>query len=205
MEGFDVYRELEKAVWNYQAGTIIRLFNAFPQHRLPLSAIKMAGLAHAKFMIEEHVIPLDYNDGETLLHSLIPGTAHYQMDIIYRAIFCYLLEAKADVNARMGENQVCSYATPLEYALEARSDWAITKLLKAGASVTNFLQDEVVLKNGWFSYRTSCQASVVAFLAANKCYNFRLPKDVVLLIAKKLWTKRYSMSWVISEINERIE
>jgi hypothetical protein len=23
MEGFDVYRELEKAVWNYQAGTII--------------------------------------------------------------------------------------------------------------------------------------------------------------------------------------
>jgi len=193
-----VYRELEKAVWNYQAGTIIRLFNAFPQHRLPLCAIKMAGdVGHAKFMIEEHVIPLDYNDGETLLHSLIPGTAHYQMDIIYRAIFCYLLEAKANVNARMGENQVCSYATPLEYALEARSDWAITKLLKAGASVTNFLQDEVVLKNGWFSYRTS--------LAANRCYNFRLPKDVVSLIAKKLWTKRYSMSWVISEINERIE
>jgi len=178
---------------------------------IPYSVATKCSIKHVKWFFDSglgHVDGLSpHSPSSSILHDVVHNTSLRRYGdqkpyfLSQRPVLRYLLHARAntEVWTKDPDNDSPSQRimTPLGYAIDNDAHYAVSQLLKAGASIGVLSsKDQSLIWEGWFPCWTACRATVLALFGANKRFRYTLPKDVIKLIAARVWRKRYHMVWL---------
>ena len=142
-----------------------------------------------------------YGHSNPFLHVVISNARCQGQELLFELLLKprnrHLINLEAEIDDPLDMPDVRT--TVLRYALNHDYEWAVKRLLLAGASTVRVVSATQV--NGdnplapYHARHCACVKAICVLLCRRSRQQHGMPRDVALMVARLVWRKRYSSKW----------